>query len=173
MPNCQGFTPPHSCHNRCEKRQCKRTSLPVQWVWKEVQKFQPHSYCVGVKRDWNMCVKTAPIPLQKSAKCQPLKESMAVLKFLLNKCIWQPQCRCPKLSQNSPKLSQKFSSVALIPCRKSRNYQQSSWSVFDQAKTLSFSAVIKCLSAVLWQPTVVLFCWFIMVVISVIGCPCK
>jgi hypothetical protein len=28
-------------------------------------------------------------------------------------------------------------------CRKSRNYQQSSWSVFDQAKTLSFSAVIK------------------------------
>jgi hypothetical protein len=34
-------------------------------------------------------------------------------------------------------------------CRKSRNYQQSSWSVFDQAKTLSFSAVIKCLSAVL------------------------
>jgi hypothetical protein len=34
-------------------------------------------------------------------------------------------------------------------CRKSRNYQQSSWSVFDQAKTLSFSAVIKLFSAVL------------------------
>jgi hypothetical protein len=34
-------------------------------------------------------------------------------------------------------------------CRKSRNYQQSSWSIFDQAKTLSFSAVIKWLSAVL------------------------
>ena len=83
-----------------------------------------------------------PIPLQKSAKCQPLKESMAVLKFLLNKCIWQPLYRCPKLSQNNPKLSQKFSSLALIPCRKSRSYQQSSWSVFDQAKTLSFSAVI-------------------------------
>jgi hypothetical protein len=36
-----------------------------------------------------------------------------------------------------------------ITCRKSRNYQQSSWSVFDQAKTLSFSAVIKWFSAVL------------------------
>jgi hypothetical protein len=34
-------------------------------------------------------------------------------------------------------------------CRKSRSYQQSSWSVFDQAKTLSFSAVIKLFSAVL------------------------
>ena len=34
-------------------------------------------------------------------------------------------------------------------CRKSRSYQQSSWSVFDQAKTLSFSAVINLFSAVL------------------------
>jgi hypothetical protein len=34
-------------------------------------------------------------------------------------------------------------------CKISRSYQQSSWSVFDQAKTLSFLAVINFNSAVL------------------------
>jgi hypothetical protein len=42
-----------------------------------------------------------------------------------------------------------FLSLDCLRCRKSRSYQQSSWSVFDQAKTLSFSAVINLFSAVL------------------------